>query len=248
MEHSSPLPMRFAPLAVVALLALSACREAPDAPNATGTENPDATVPVEMQAGVGGTLEGLAPGPQGITPPETALDLGEGTICFVYAAHVARVSPVGSEGEPRGDEVAVVSREAGDEAGELCARPLARLITSDSTLADTFAGIEGDVLFLDRASDEDGQTLVAIDLAADDTEVFAMPYETDTMEIADGVLTFGTLEDRTRSTGDLAGIDCEQGAQYIDDGLDVGIIRIVTFDLSTREVTETDERTCAPLG
>ena len=239
--------MRFSPFL---LLALAACERAPDAPPADGDGSSAVTTSSDVIAGASAKLDGLAPGFIGATAPEAAYDLGEGAVCYVYGTYAVRVSPAGGPGElgePRGDEVAVGAREGDGQAA--CAGLGSRVVSSaDSTVSDTFMGVEGDVLLLDRASGEAGQAVVAVDLAADDAVVLDSPYEGDTVEIEGGVLRFGTLARTTRSVGDLAGVDCPQGAEFIESGLDVGIIREVTFDLAQRERADTDRLACTPIG
>ncbi len=237
-------------LAPLALLVLAACEQAPDAPAADGS-NPDATVGVELPAGASadGQLDGVNPGFLGASAPEAAYDLGDGTVCYVYASHVARVSPrgdLGERGEPRGDEVSIVARAEGEGRAQ-CDASGARVVTVEDE-ADTFAGIEGDVLFLDRATGEAGRTLVALDLADGDAVALRDAYEGDTVEIADGGLLFGTLERTTTQASDLAGVDCEQGPEFVASGLDIGIVRLIEFDIDSRERSETNRRVCIPLS
>lgn len=234
--------------ALPAFLVLAACERAPDAPPADGS-NPDATVGVELPAGAtaDGQLSGVNPGFLGATAPEDAYDLGDGAVCYIYPNHVVRVSPRtegGITGEPRGDEVAVLARGAAG-AREQCSEP-GRIVTQEDE-ADTFAGIEGDVLFLDRASGEAGRMLIAMDLDANDEVLIEDAYEGDTIEIENGGLRFGTLERTTTAAADLVGVECEQGAEFVESGLEIGIVRLIEYDIDARERRETDRRVCIPL-
>lgn len=235
--------LRLLPLLGV-LLTLAACQQA-DSPDGDGS----ATVPSELPASLGvsedGVIEGAAPGFIGATAPETALLLDDGGVCYLYDAYVVRVEPIGSDGEPRGDLVQVGAREAGALARDEC-EAASRAVTGEDE-ADTFSGVEGDVLLLDRASGETGRRLVALDLAAGDEVVLDSPYE-DPVEIEGGVLTFGALVREVSSADGLAGVDCEQGTEYLENDLAVGVVQMRRFDLESREVEETDSLVCVPLG
>ena len=236
--------LRLLPLLGLALL-LAACEEGPEGPTADGPT----TVPSELPASLGtsddGMIEGAAPGFIGATAPETALLLDDGGVCYLYDAYVVRVEPIGSDGEPRGDLVRVGSREEGGIARDECAAAT-RDVTGEEE-ADTFSGVEGDVLLLDRASGDTGRRLVALDLANGDTVVLDSPYE-DPVEITGGVLSYGALIREVTSAAGLMGVDCDQGADYLANELAVGVVQMRRFDLETREVEETDALVCVPLG
>ncbi|MEM1054031.1 MAG: hypothetical protein AAGI52_00785 [Bacteroidota bacterium] len=227
-----------------ALLVLSGCQEA-ESPDGDGA----ATVPSELPASLGTSAEteyeNSAPGFIGATAPETAFLLDDGAVCYIYESYAVRVSPIGSDGEPRGDLVQVGGREDGGIARDEC-EAASRAVTGDDE-ADTFSGVEGDVLLLDRASGEAGRRLVAVDLAAGGETVLDSPYE-EPVEIAEGVLTFGALIREVTSADGLEGVECEQGEDYLSNDLAVGVVQIREFDLASRDVTETDMLVCVPLG
>ena len=244
---SSSAPGRLA-LLVAFALALGACREGPDAPDADGDGL--AVVPSEVPASVGsvddGVIEGAAPGFIGATPAETALILEDGGVCYVYERHAVRVDPIGADGEPRGDLVRVAPREEGVILKDLC-EGASRALTGEEE-ADTFAGIEGDVLLLDRASGETGRRLIARDLAAGDQILLDAAFEEESVRIENGFVRFGTLVLEAREAADLDGVTCPQAEDFLANEVVIGIVQMQAMNLDTREVVESDERTCIPLG
>ena len=102
------------------------------------------------------------------------------------------------------------------------------------------------MLLIDRASGEAGRHLIAVDLASGDAPILDVAYE-EPVEIEGGILRFGTLERQTRSRADLAGVDCPQGEDFLENGLDVGIVRVIEFDIASKERRDTDTRVCIPL-
>ncbi|MEM6328024.1 MAG: hypothetical protein AAF791_12990 [Bacteroidota bacterium] len=236
---------RLFPVLALGLL-LGACREGPDAPDPDGDGPPVVTseLPADMSAADDGVIQGAAPGFIGATAPETALVLDGGSVCYVYEQHVVRVEPIGTDGEPRGDDVRIAARTEGAIARDLC-DSASRAVTDD-TEADTFSGVEGDVLLLDRASGEFGRRIVALDLANGDAVVLDAPYE-DPVEIEDGVLRFGSLVREATTMSGLKGADCPQGAEFVENGVVVGIVEMQRLDLGTREVAPEATLTCVPL-
>ena len=243
---SASLPGGLAPrLAFFLALSLAACKQGPDAPAADG-DGP-ATVPAELPASVDdGVIEGAAPGFIGATPAETALILEDGGVCYVYERHAVRVDPIGADGEPRGDLVRVAARDESAILKDLCEGASRALTGEDET--DTFAGIEGDVLLLDRASGDTGRRLIARDLSAGDRIILDSDFEEESVRIEDGRVRFGSLVREARTAQDLDGVTCPQGADFLANGVVVGVVQVQALDLDSREVTESDERTCIPLG
>lgn len=237
---------RLAPLAVLAL-ALAACKEGPAGPDPAG-DGPT-TVPSELPVSMGGTndgvIEGAAPGFIGATAPETAFLLDDGGVCYVYGGYIIHVEPIGTDGEPRGDLVRVAVREEGGIVRDLC-QSASREVTSEDE-ADTFSGVEGDVLLLDRASGETGRRILAVDLANGDEVVLDSPYESEEIEIENGLIRFGALVREATSMAGLSNVSCEQGPEFIESGLTVGVVQMQTFDLKTHAMVADEALTCVPL-
>lgn len=234
-------------LAFALVLALGACREAPEAPSPDG-EGPT-TVPSELPADLGqtddGVIDGAAPGFIGATAPELGLILDDGGVCYVYEAYVVRVEPIGTDGEPRGDRVRVGDRPDGAASRAMC-DAASRAVTGEDEV-DTFSGVEGEILLLDRASGETGRRLVALDLASGDAVVLNDAYE-EPVEIENGAVTYGALVREATTPDALAGVACEQGADYLANGLAVGVVQLRRFSFESRETTDTGALTCVPLG
>lgn len=233
------------PLLVLPLLLVVACQEGPEGPDPAG-DGPT-TVPSELPASMGATdegeIEGAAPGFIGATSPETAFLLDDGGVCYVYASYAVRVEPIGTDGEPRGDRVRVAPRSDGAIARDLC-EAASREVTTDDE-ADTFSGVEGDVLLLDRASGDAGQRLVALDLASGDI-VLDAPYE-EPVEIDNGVLRFGSLVREATTPAGLSGVECPQGDEFLESDVVVGVVEVRAFDLETFETESEQPLTCIPL-
>jgi hypothetical protein len=245
------MPRLLAPAALLALgLLLGACREAPEAPAAAGTANPDVVTPAEVDPSAvppddGPPLEpGGEPGVPGSPRPEASYRLADGR-CHVYPGWVVVVRP--REGVP-GEDVAVRRRDGAD-ARALCTAPPgdAAFALADPASPDYFFGLAGDLLFVDTGTGPDGRTLRLVDLAAGQT-VLQAGYE-EPVEVDGGVLTFTEPVDDFASAEAVAatGVACPQAAEWFESGFAVGVNRVVRYDLATRQRDDTGERVCVPL-
>ena len=231
-------------------LGLVGCREAPEPPPPSGTANDAATTPVELPADAVSADDGYvdegAPGFSGATAPSVALDLRDGSVCYVYERYVVRAQPRGEAGDGVvGEDVYVVARAGDDSPRDLCESPDARLVTTESR-PDVFVGVEEDLLLLVR-NQAPSRKLLARDLADGDATVLDVVFE-EPVQIEEGVLEFGALERRVRSASEVGeGVACPEAETFLESGLEIGVVRLVRFDLATKQSEETEERLCVPM-
>lgn len=178
------------------------------------------------------------PGIPGSDIPEQFWAMEDGA-CYVYGQRVVRVARSGA-----GEVVAVFS---GSSRGQ-CDASLAQAVFSTDTNEDTetFFGIVGDLLLLERTTEEE-HLIRVVDLASGSV-VHEAPYE-EPVEIRDGGLLYGEPPEVFESQEGLnaVGVDCPESGVWFEDSLAVGVSVRSRFDLTTREATLTDDVTCIPL-
>lgn len=190
-------------------------------------------------------VEGGEPGVPGSTVPTRTWQTGGGR-CYDYAGYVVRVRPRGND---VGESIAVFAVAEGAEARARCDAPEAEAVVSVSGAeAEYFFGMERGLLFVDRGTAPNGRELRVYDLNDDGAVVLDTEYE-EPIQIEDGALTFGRPEDAYIDPYifESTGVECPEATEWFENGMGVGITRVVRLDLATRQVQETDERRCVPL-
>ena len=178
------------------------------------------------------------PGIPGSDIPEQFWAMEDGA-CYAYGQRIVRVARSGA-----GEVVAVFS---GNGRGQ-CDASLAQAVFSAGMDGDTetFFGIVGDLLLLERTTEEE-HLIRIVDLASGSV-VYETPYE-EPVEIRDGGLLYGEPAEEFESQEDLnaVGVDCPESGAWFEDSLAVGVSIRSRFDLTTREAELTDDVTCIPL-
>ena len=178
------------------------------------------------------------PGIPGSDIPEQFWAMEDGA-CYAYGQRIVRVARSGA-----GEVVAVFS---GNGRGQ-CDASLAQAVFSAGMDGDTetFFGIVGDLLLLERTTEEE-HLIRIVDLASGSV-VYETPYE-EPVEIRDGGLLYGEPAEEFESQEDLnaVGVDCPESGVWFEDSLAVGVSIRSRFDLTTREAELTDDVTCIPL-
>jgi len=239
-------------LLVILLAFVGGCRRGPDAPSSAGTDNPDVTTPAEVDPAVvppGGaraTPPSGEPGIPGSPRPEAVHRLADGA-CYVYtdwvvAVHARPAAP--------GENVAVMSRAEGADARALCDTTPAEaaFALNDATRAESFFGLQGNLLFIDAGTAPGGRELVVLDLTTQG-KVLQTPYE-EPISLDGNVLTYHEPVGDYGEPAELAAapdVSCPQAEEWFAEGFGVGVNRVVRFDLTTRRAAPTDERVCVPL-
>ena len=181
------------------------------------------------------------PGIPGSDIPTNVWQDGPGT-CYSYDGYIIRIhgNDVG------GEDIAVFS---GDDRGQ-CEASLAQALFSTGTNGDTetFFGIVGDLLLLERATEEE-HLIRVVDLASGSV-VHETPYE-EPVEIRDGGLLYGEPAEVFESQEGLnaVGVDCPESGVWFEDSLAVGVSIRSRFDLTPPYggATLTDDVICIPL-
>ena len=161
--------------------------------------------------------------------------------CYMYGQRIVRVARSGA-----GEVVAVFS----GSGRARCDASLAQAVFSAGTDGDTvtFFGIVGDLLLLERTTEEE-HLIRVVDLASG-AVVHETPYE-EPVEIRDGGLLYGEPAEEFESQEGLnaVGVDCPESGVWFEDGLAVGVSIRSRFDLTPPYggATLTDDVTCIPL-
>jgi len=208
----------------------------PGTDDGSASDPNDATVQTDSLQAI--TQQRGEPGIPGSDIPEQFWAM-DGGACYVYGQRVVRVARSGA-----GEVVAVFS----GSSREQCDASLAQAVFSTGADGDTetFFGIVGDLVLLERTTDEE-HLIRVVDLASGSV-VYETSYE-EPVEIRDGGLLYGEPAEEFESQEDLnaVDVDCPESGVWFEDSLAVGVSIRSRFDLTTRETTLTDDVTCIPL-
>lgn len=232
--------MKYLALLLAAVLTIAACGSDPDS---SASEEGDASGEVHTgnEADSPGIIgrEGGQPGIPGSDVPANVWQDEPGT-CYGYEAYV-----VGVHGNATGGDDVVVFSGSDREA---CAgsRAQALFTTRDDGAPETFFGIVGDLLLLEKVVGAE-HILRVVDLGAG-TVVLETPYE-EPVEIREGGLFYGesAAEFESQEGLNAVGVDCPESGAWFDDSLAVGVSIRSRFDLASHQTAPTDDVTCIPL-
>ncbi len=178
------------------------------------------------------------PGIPGSDIPEHFWVMDDGT-CYAYGQRVVRVTRSGV-----GESIAVFS---GSDRAQ-CNGSSSQATFSTGTDGDpqTFFGVVGDLLLLERTTEQE-HLIRVVDLGSGQA-VLETLYE-EPVEIKEGGLFYGepAEEFETQEGLNAVGVDCPESGAWFNDSLAVGVSVRSRFDLTSRQVELTDNVTCIPL-